>query len=273
MRWLLVLPLLVGCFSKPGFHGNGGDDDVDSGTSGPHTAPAVRFVRNAYYSGNSRSSGMTSTGFSISTNGIAPGELVILIADVDNGGPQEYPPMAGFTQLTRNYWGAGIDGQSFMIAWKIASAMEPATYDETYGDGGSGATTVTMLAATGFDPEMPLGPFSVNIDTAGSTMPDGWTAGVTTEIDHSALVYVNGADWLIGHGNATFTIPNGFTELTEFGDNGNTGFDWSTQEVAWKVAADAGTTGPVTAKTTAVNAGGAVTGYGIGALLSIRPVP
>ena len=94
---------------------------------------------------------------------------------------------------------------------------------------------------------------------------------MTTDVDHSALVYVNGADWLIGNATATFSIPAGFTELTQLGDRGNTEFDWTTQEVAWKVAADAAATGPITAKTTATNTSGAVTGYGIGALLSIRP--
>lgn len=216
---------------------------------------------------------MTPTGFSISTNGIAPGELVILIADVDNGGPAQYPPMPGFTQLTQNYWGAGIDGQSFVIAWKIATTMEPPAYTDNYAMGGSGATTVTLLAVTGFDPQMPLGPFAVNIDTSGSTAPDGWVAGVTTPVDHSAVVYVNGADWVLGSGAATFMVPPGFTELTELGDRGNNEFDWTTQEVAWKVEADAASTGPITATTTASSVNGAVTGYGIGALLSIRPAP
>src|SRR5438477_30533 len=83
--------------------------------------PTPRLISTAWFNGAGSTAGMTHSGFSIPTTGVSDGDLLILIANVDNGSSALWPnPIApGFTQLAQTYFGS--DGQTYVADWKIAS--------------------------------------------------------------------------------------------------------------------------------------------------------
>ncbi|CAN5922045.1 hypothetical protein BH11MYX3_BH11MYX3_45130 [soil metagenome] len=82
----LLAVVATGCFAKPGFGGAADDASADDGH-----APKLRLINTAYAASYDvqpaiRSSpGMSGTTWEISTSGIRDGDLVLFIANVDNG--------------------------------------------------------------------------------------------------------------------------------------------------------------------------------------------
>jgi hypothetical protein len=241
----------TGCFSKPGFHDVAPDAPNDS-------PPEARLISKAYANSYNAmphlasSAGMTMMTWEISTGDTHPNELVVFLANVDNGSDGVWLGLdtLGFTQLVQRFYNAG-DGQTYVAAWKIATASEPTKYSGTFGqDISSAAATITLIGVTGYDAARvsPIGDEvdSVEPGTTG-TMPSTATSpGVTTIEPDSLLIWATGSDWLPpGGGSNTFVAPNGFTSLVTLGDRGNDQFDWTSQQVAYHVQSEVGSTGPI----------------------------
>jgi hypothetical protein len=239
--------------------GDGGADPL---------APVPRVIGNAYYSPNGTpSDGMSATGFSIATDGIVDGDLVLFIANGDNGSNTVWPiPVSlGFTQLAQQFYGS--DGQTYVINYKIASD-EPNAYVGTYGAGvGSSAATITLIAVSNVDPISPVGNSKVVFDPGAGTSPVvGTVEGVITTAPNSLLIYAIGSDWLGEGGSNTFTPPDGYTALTSIGDLGGASWTWTSQAIAYSIQIDPGSTGLVSGTLT-----GTQLGIAWNALIAIAP--
>ncbi len=241
-----VVCLVGGCFAKPGF-GNGQ----------PPT-PDVRLISKAFANSFDHlphlasSPGMTGTTWEISAAGVEPNDLLLLIGNVDNGSDNVWGGLAtlGFTQLVQQFYNGG-DGQTFVAAWKIATASEPATYSGTFGDGiASAAATIALVGITDYDDAL-TSPVTDSIAAVepgfAGTMPSTATSpGVTTRASDSLLIWATGSDWLGSEGGSnTFDAPAGFTSLVTLGDRGNNQFDWSSEQIAYRVQPAAGASGEI----------------------------
>ncbi|HEX5059090.1 MAG TPA: hypothetical protein VFV99_07005 [Kofleriaceae bacterium] len=258
MRWAVAAVLLTGCVSIPAFRGSGDDAGADTpdGSIGPL---AVRHIANAYREGGSDGQAfgtymMTKAGYSIPTAGIVDGDLVLFIANVDNGSNDFWNLPTGFTPILQRFYGQ--DGQTYVAGWKIA-ASEPQTYAGMYkvGVSSSSAATVSLLAVTGYDPQSPI-EFAVPTDHQTPTNPaDIGSAGLSTTADNSLLIYAAGADWTPENGQNTYELPSGFQLLTFVGDRGDTPphWDWTCQVIAYKLQATKGASGPLTGTMTGVS--------------------
>jgi hypothetical protein len=283
MRASVALLALVatGCFAKPGFSGSADDanGDDDGGSTGH--APKLRLINTAYASSYdhppvSRSTpGMTGTTWEIETNGIVDGDLVLFIANVDNGsnGVWQGLDTQEFTQLVQLFY-PGDDGQTFIVAWRIAGPSEPATYTGGFGqDIHSAATTIALLAVTGYDRgrERPIedSMYAVEPGATGTRPSPSTSPGVTTTVPDTLLVWGTGSDWYSPSGGAnTFTAPTGFTSLVTLGDRGNMMFDWTSEQIAYRVQATPGATGPIQGTLS-----GTVPGLPWNVVLAIPPPP
>jgi hypothetical protein len=274
-RALLCLAALglAGCFDfdalrQPLDGSVGGGDDMslvermDLATLGAHDlagsdggvlTPTPRLIAQAWFSDATAftyaSAGMTKTGFSVSTAGIVDGDLILFIANIDNGSNTVWPnPIApGFTQIAQSYYGS--DGQTFVVAWKIASA-EPAKYTGSYGPGiGSGSSAIALIAVSGASSAMPIDNAAASFSSAaGMTPVNGSSSGFVTATANCTLVLAGGVDWLGQTGSNTFATPPGFVSLSQLGDHGSgptVQWDWTSQQVSWKTQAAAAATGVV----------------------------
>lgn len=269
-RALLCLAALAlaGCFDfdalrQPRDGGvSAGDDlatsDVDlatasdlAGLDAGAVTPTPRLVAQAWFSDFSGTTyastvGMTKNGFEIPTAGIVDGDLVLFIASIDNGSNTVWPnPIApGFTQIAQAFYGS--DGQTFVVAYKIADG-EPPKYTGTYGSGiGSGSSAIALLAVSGANQVMPIDNSLASFSSAAGMSPvDGSSTGFVTTAANCTLVLAGGVDWLGAGGSNTFTLPNGFTSLSQLGDRGNLTWDWTSQQVSWATQPTAGATGAV----------------------------
>ena len=222
-----------------------------AGSDGGVVTPTPRLIANAFFSNwtgttYASTTGMTKTGFEVPTGGIVDGDLVIFVGAIDNGSNTLWPdPIApGFTQIAQNYFGS--DGQTFVVAYKIASG-EPAKYSGTYGVGnGSGSATITLIAVSGANKTKPIDDSLAGFSSAAGTTPvAGGSAGVVTTSPSCALILASGADWLGAGGTNNWTLPGGFTSLAQFGDHGTLAWDWTSQQVSWAPEAAAGPTGTI----------------------------
>ena len=213
--------------------------------------PTPRLVAQAWfsnYSGTTYAStaGMSKTGFEISTAGIVDGDLVLFIGSIDNGSNTVWPdPLApGFTQIAQAYYGS--DGQTFVVAYKIASG-EPPKYTGTYGSGiGSASSTIALIAVSGASSVMPINDSLASFSSAAAMSPViGGSTGLVTTAANCTLVLAGGVDWSLQTGTNTFTLPSGFTSLSQLGDNGTLAWDWTSQAVSWATQATAGATGAI----------------------------
>ena len=269
-RTLLCLAALAlaGCFDfdalrQPRDGGvSAGDDlatsDVDlatasdlAGLDAGAVTPTPRLVAQAWFSDFSGTTyastvGMTKNGFEIPTAGIVDGDLVLFIASIDNGSNTVWPnPIApGFTQIAQAFYGS--DGQTFVVAYKIADG-EPPKYTGTYGSGiGSGSSALALIAVSGANQVMPIDNSLATFSSAAGMSPvDGSSTGFVTTAANCTLVLAGGVDWLGAGGSNTFTLPNGFTSLSQLGDRGNLTWDWTSQQVSWATQPSAGATGAV----------------------------
>lgn len=252
MRAIVLVFGLTACVSIPPFHGETSDASPDAAPS----PLAVRWISNAYRIGGNdpvqgSTSGMLKESWTIPTTGIVDGDLVLFIANADNGFENFWKLPPGFTVVVNHTFGS--DGQSYVVGWKIA-AGEPALYAESYQFTGKngGSTTVSLVAVTGYDPQAPINAFRAWDYPTNTDPVDISSPGLTTTADNSLLVFAAGADWVGENGFETVTEPDGFTKVTSFGDM-NDRFDWSTEYIASKVQPAAGPTGAIVASTSAVN--------------------
>ena len=234
--------------------------------------PVARLIGNAYYSDHSGSTfefpaGMSKTSFEISTTGIVDGDLVVFIANIDNGSGTIWPnPIApGFTQLAQAFYGG--DGQSYVVAWKLAKS-EPATYSGVYGSGvGSGSATITLIAVSGANQTEPINAFLSEYDPGTAVTPvPAVSTGVTTTVPNCLLLYAAGSDWMGSPGTNTFTLPTGFTSLTTIADRGGAMWDWTSQMIGSAPKPATGATGAISGSME-----GTFTGTAWTAVIAIAP--
>ena len=252
MRGIACAVVLTGCISIPEFHGN---DDASNGSADAPIGPlAARFIANAYREGGNDGVAngtlmMSKMGFGIMSAGVNEGDLVVFIANVDNGAQGFWHLPAGFNQGVQNVYGQ--DGQDYVIAWKIATAAEPSYYVGTYTSAAqtSAAATITLISVTGYNPQLPISVWLPTDHYAPTDPADTSSAGITTTADNSMLIFAAGADWTPNGGSNTYVLPADFQLLTSVGDR-NTHWDWTSQVVAYKVQPVAGPTGALTSSLT-----------------------
>jgi hypothetical protein len=259
---------LAGCFDfdalrKPLDGSTSGGDDLSlvdgdlaaaddlAASDGGVVTPVPRLIAQAWYSDFSGTTyastvGMTKTQFEVPTAGIVDGDLVVFIANIDNGSNTLWPdPIApGFTQIAQAYYGS--DGQTFVAAYKIAH-NEPPKYTGTYGQGnGSGSSVIALIAVSGANSAKPVDNSLASFSSApGMTPVDGGSTGFVTTAANCTLLLAGGVDWLGAGGTNTFTLPGGFTSLSQLGDHGTAAWDWTSQQVSWSTQPLAGATGAV----------------------------
>lgn len=264
----LAAVALAGCFdfdalrqSRDG--GSSGGDDLASvdadlagmpdlaGADAGASGPTPRLIAQAWFSDASGTTyastvGMKKTGFEIPTAGIVDGDLVLFIGSIDNGSNTVWPnPIApGFTQIAQAFYGS--DGETFVVAYKIASG-EPAKYTGTYGPGiASGSSAIALIAVSGANKVMPIDNSLASFSSAAGMNPvEGGSSGFVTTTANCTLLLASGVDWLGAFGTNTFTLPGGFTPLSQLGDHGTAAWDWTSQQVAWATQPTAGATGPL----------------------------
>jgi hypothetical protein len=273
-RAMLCLSVLAlaGCFDfdvlrQPLDGGAGAHDDLagadlsmsdlspsNSDLSSPdlgQLAPLPRLITQAWfsnYSGTTYAStaGMTKEGFEVPTGGIVDGDLVLFVASIDNGSDTVWPnPIApGFTQIAQAFFGS--DGQTFVVSYKIAHS-EPPKYTGSYGSGiGSGSSAISLIAVSGANQVKPIDNSLANFSSAAGMSPvDGSSNGFVTTAAHCTLILASGVDWLGLGGTNTFSLPSGFTSLSQLGDHGSLAWDWTSQQVSWSTQAAPGATGTV----------------------------
>jgi hypothetical protein len=222
----------------------------------PRPTPVPRLIATADYSSAGSTAGMSASGFSISTAGVVNGDLLLFIANVDNGDNNNWPnPIAtGWHQLAQHRFGS--DGQTYVIDYKIAN-NEPATVAGSYGVGiGSSAAVIALIAVSGADQTNPINAFLANDGNTTSSMPTVATSpGVTTTVSNCLIVYAAGADWLGFGSSNTFSLPAGMSSLMAMGDHGNNMWDWTSQMVGWTAQLNPGATGSFTGTLTSSTPG------------------
>jgi hypothetical protein len=254
------------------------DGSGSNGSNGSNgAAPQARLIHHAYYCLGGASPGMDTMHYSISTSGLADGDLLLFLANVDNGANDVFVLPPGFTQLYQNFY-LGGDGQTFAAGYKMigSAADEPISYSEMYGPNISSACAVIMLVAvTGYNAAHP---FDTTTMTVGSTADDPVVlrGRLTTTVANDLLVLAGGADWLSGYGsnatngNVTFDPPPGYTLVEGITDSGGISVVWTTQMVATRVAATPGDTGAEDGTMTATPT---ITGIPWTVELAIEPAP
>jgi hypothetical protein len=267
VRRAAVLLVLAGCFTKPGAPGDG------DGSVGGGPAPVARLLHKANFSNFGNTPGTTHDGFTISTSGIVDGELLLFIAQIDNGTTRTWPLIDGFTQLSQDSYGMH-DTQTSVIEMKIAD-HEPSEYVGTYKDIGtmnSGASIVTLLAVSGADPMTPIADTDIFVDIDYFDTARGKVSGVVTTRPDSTLIYVNSGDWLsMGSGQGFFVEPPGFTKILEMGDHGDNSFDWGTMEISSMAEHAVGPVPDVVGSSSAVGGPGTLMATGYGAVIVVQP--
>jgi hypothetical protein len=245
--------------------------DLASSDAAPAT-PTPRLVTQAWftnYNGPTYAStvGMSKTGFEVPTAGIVDGDLILFIGSIDNGSNTVWPnPIApGFTQIAQAFYGA--DGQTFVVAYKIADG-EPPKYTGTYGPGiGSGSSAIALIAVSGASHVMPINNSLASFSSDAAMTPvNGGSAGLVTTAANCTLLLASGVDWGGLSGTNTFTLPSGFTSLSQLGDHGSLAWDWTSQQVSWATQAAAGATGPI-----AWSANGSYNGQSWTVLVAVAP--
>jgi len=247
----LSAALVTACFSEPARPHESSDAGPDSGSGsgsgGP--APQVRLISHAYYSSSSASSGMSGSGWTIPTTGVHDDDLLLFIANIDNGSVDAWQLPAGFTSSANNFFGS--DGQTYVAGYKRAHG-EASSYSASYGGTNivSASAVIMLLAVTGYDPAQPVSS-AIDMPGAVGVHPVPLAGDVTTVRANSLLVFAGGADWLSGTGaNLTQTPPPGYTTIEAITDRGGSSVTWTSQLVAYKVQPTVGDTGQHTGSIT-----------------------
>jgi hypothetical protein len=248
---LLAATAAAGCFVKPDKPGatsdaTGSDASSNDG-AGSGTTPIARKIKDAHWCG-SGTTGMSQAQYAIPTAGIASGDLVLFLANMDNGDMTNtvFTLPDGFTQIFQTYFYGG-DGQSYVAGYKIVDnvSAEPLTYTKPYGAGlMSGCAVVVLIGVTNFDRANPIDSKVESHEAAGED-PVTMRSHITTTRPNTRLIFAGGADWLTGGGtfHASFVAPPTFDTLDTVSDEGSGAFTWATELVATRVAAAAGDSG------------------------------
>ena len=273
--WLVAIAALgPGCLIKPDRVALDSDGGVDAAPDGSSTTLVPRVIANAYFaSGFTPSPGMTALGYAVPTTGVNNGDLLLFIANVDNGSQTVWPGAVGpgFHQLVQQYFGS--DGQTVDVSWKIAD-NEPAAYTGSYGAGvGSSAATITLLAIAGADPTNPIHAFVPELAPSPTTPVAALSPGVTTTVPGCTLIYAAGADWLQQTGAYAAMLPADLTELASFGDVGGAAFDWTTQVVAYRGLPAIGGSAPIAATLVGTHNMTPVAGHAWTVAIAVAPAP
>lgn len=251
---LVLLACLAGC-GRLGF-----DETAASGAPGADAnaaTPVARVVSQAYWTNwfdmpnPIGTPGTSFTGYSLPTQGVADGELLLIVACVDNGSDTVWPdPLGpGFTQIEQRRW--GNDGQSCSVNWKIASS-EPAAYTGTYGPGIVSASALLVLLAVSGADTIDDHMFTYGAGT-GTNPVSATSPGVTTSAPDSLVVYATGSDWeCFEVTSVAFTVPAGFTQLFVSTDRGGIANrkDWTAFQIATRPMSVPGATGAITSSET-----------------------
>lgn len=253
MRLALVIALLSAACGRLGFENatSVSDGDIDAEPDAAPGPPVARVVTQAYWTNWFGSTfgtgGMSMTGYSVPTSGVVDGELLLLVACVDNGSDTVWPdPLGpGYTQLVQQKW--GNDGQSCAVGWKIASS-EPATYTGTYGPGIiSGSSLISLVAFSAATP-LEIGTFSFSFGMGTGTNPVVSNhAGVISTKNNALAFYMTGSDWECYEvSDVTFTVPTGWTQLSVLSDRGAAATkDWTIMQLATLALPAPADTGPI----------------------------
>jgi hypothetical protein len=221
-------------------------------------APTPRLISTSHYSDWSGTTykspaTMSRTNWEISTSGVVNGDLLIVVANIDNGSNTLWPnPFAtGFTQLYQKFY--GNDGQTLQISYKIAN-NEPASYSGTYVTPSvSYSSVISLIAISGANQMTPI--HTSNIDHAtGANKSSPITAtstGVTTTVPNCTLVFVSSIDWMETIATSSFTTPAGFTPLVQTGDRGTSTWDWTSTQIYFKKTTASGASGSISSVETA----------------------
>jgi hypothetical protein len=189
--------------------------------------------------------GMSKTGYEISTAGVVDGELLLIVACIDNGSDTVWPdPLGpGYTQIHQQRWGS--DGQTCAINWKIA-ASEPATYTGTYGPGIVSGSAVIALVAIRNASSIGETNFIPAIGTSMNPVVQV-SSGVTTTQPDALVLYISIADWeCFEVTDVTITTPTGFSRLFISTDRGEGATkDWTIFEIAQRDMPAPGPTGTI----------------------------
>jgi hypothetical protein len=292
-RSLLMLLALPACLLKPSPPGNGvddanragdggsggsgsGSDGSGSGSDGSGVMKMVpRVIANAYYSeGLAHSSGMTGSGYSISTAGIIDGDVVLLIANIDNGINDDFElPGPNFTRLFDYKYGA--DGQTYFAAYAIAhdeGAVYTGAYTQT---GGSQNAAMTLLAIAGADTSNPINYFNDHLGSNAVQSPIAEVTGGSdaTTTDSCVVVVAAGADWENSAGGTVVEeVSSEVMLLAELTDEGNlsTNLEWTSQTVGWFPQP---TAGPLGSNSIKLVSGSAEMGQPWGIVIAVAPAP
>jgi hypothetical protein len=231
-----------------------GTVDFSGSDSGSTVTP--RLISNSYFSNWSGATFSFPSGMSRTNSaGVVDGDLLLVFASIDNGSDMVWPnPLApGFNQLAQAFFGS--DGETYVVAWKIASG-EPATYTGSYGSGvNSGSAVISLIAVSGANRTTPINAFLAGYGSSGASPTIATSPGVTTTVPNCTLLYAAGADWLGTPGSNTFALPAGYSSLTQLGDRGDNNWDWTSQMVGWSPRAVAGATGAISGTLTSTTSG------------------
>jgi hypothetical protein len=283
MRALLVTIALPACLLKPSPPGNGTTDASQtsdghgsgSGSGSDAMNMVPRVIANAYYGGSAaHSPNMTSTGYSISTTGVHDGDLLLLIANIDNGEDFEIPAPPNFATMYDDFY--GTDGQTYFVAYKIANG-EADTYQGDYvSTGGSQMGAMTLVAIAGADPVNPINDYNTYVGSDYENSPvlaPVTTASDATTVDNCLVIVAAGADWENTSGGTD--IVEGFTGsatlLTELTDQGSaaTTLEWTSQTLGYFTQAGSGSLGTNTIN---IHADSAEMGEPWGVVIAVAPV-
>jgi hypothetical protein len=171
--------------------------------------------------------------------GVREYDHVLLFVAIDTGAgsvitiPPEFKLIAIATQVTP-------DGQTGLIAWKIASAAEPATY--SVNSSGGDPTAFSMAFSGRSSRNQPT--WSVLLNTSGNASPVSVGATGITALAGDDLVWAAFMDQSAASIGTSFAPPAGYTERVDSVNQGTTAFN--SQSAATLDNASAGATGTVT---------------------------
>jgi hypothetical protein len=237
-----------------------------------NSGPVARLVATAYYADwtappTYASTGMAHGSFSIPTTGVQNGDLLLIIGVYDDGSDAAWPiPFAtGFTQIYQKF--IGNDGQTILVAWKIAN-NEPTAYAGSFVGGASSSTSMALIAVSGANGSTPIGPTDLAYATGTATnVATGTSAGVTTTSAKNLIIYANSGDWQGNQTTVTHNMPSGFTSLASLTDRGSGSVaEWASLQVGFKLQASMGATGPISGSQTGSNPG-----LGWAAVIAVQP--
>lgn len=286
MKLAALAVVLAGCLIKPdratGDGGAGaqdtrpGDAEGDGrGSGGPF---AARLISTAYFGSQGGSSIHNgSTAWQLSTTGLQPGELAIIIGNVD-GGTTLLGLSSDFALLAEQAFGP-TPGQTYFAFAKTAGTNEPDAYGGSYGAASAtGFSAIALIAIAGASAAPPISAHANDNCVMSCTTTAGPAVKLdapqlTTVADGSMLVFAGGADWL-GNGHVAFQPPQEMTALTQLTDEGTAtayNFEHSTLLVATTIQPDHGLTAAYSGQSTNLKTGGVVGGLPWTILIAVAP--